>query len=426
MTSLRTAEILALVLALTNVVVAGDDPTRSDIPRNLPPELKALIEQTFSPEPKTRAGAATQLGKMGEQAAPAIPFLIRLLSDSASISKHDYVSVSSAAREALAAIGPSVVEPLLASLRESSGQRRRVALFALERVEDRRIVPQLLLLLTGSDEDIREHAARSLESYLKDNPRFRKTPGLTQSLVRVLQDKNPEIRSYVVGAIGECRDRDALEPLLKMLEDPEYYVRFNVVTALGKLGDPRARDALRETLHTASSKIHQYGLEGFAAAKSLGQVRKDKHTLVLLLGLAESPFEAVDIRCGAISGLAELGDRAAVKPLTEIVEQKSREPKQVRTYAISAIVDLRGAEATPALKRWALDEAEVWSNRYLAAKKLVKLTRGSVDDIVLVDIIASHYGDDQEGSRLALREIAKHGKTGEIRAAAERKLRKEE
>lgn len=47
----------------------------------LPPEVKTLVDKTFSIDARERAEAAYQLGKIGEKAEKASPFLIRLLDD---------------------------------------------------------------------------------------------------------------------------------------------------------------------------------------------------------------------------------------------------------------------------------------------------------------------------------------------------------
>ena len=55
--------------------------TKTDIPQNLPRQLKKEIEATFDNSAMERGAAAEKLGRRGEAAVAAVPFLIRLLSD---------------------------------------------------------------------------------------------------------------------------------------------------------------------------------------------------------------------------------------------------------------------------------------------------------------------------------------------------------
>ena len=422
-TNLKTGLVVGLLLVLTRLASAGEEPTKADIPQNLPAELKAMIEQTFSPDPAKRAEAATRLGEMGKKAAPAIPFLIRLLGDDASISKHDYVYVSTVARGSLAAIGPSAVEPVLAAFGRSSGRKRLAALYTLGQLKDQRVIARFLSLLNDPDEDMRSRAANCLKDYLKDNPEFRELSGLRQSLIRALEDKNPNVRSYIAGAVGECHYSDAFEPLMKMLKDTDPYVRGEVIAALGDLGDPRAREELRTIVETASEKIRAYSFVGSAAAKSIGKIGRKRadegNASVFLVGVAIESHWPQEIRCGAIHGLAELGDRDVVESLMTVACDPS-EPECVRAAAIAAIADLQGRKVAPLLKRWATNKTGVWDVQNVAAEKLVDVTNGEVDDVAIVKLIARNYRyEGYDDDKLALKKIAKHGKTKEVRQAAQ-------
>ena len=282
--TLKTILTLTLIFVLVRLAPAGDEPTKADIPQNVTPELKALIEQTFSPDPKKRAVAAYQLGQMGEKAGPAVPFLIRLLDDDARYSTGLSDYVHRCARESLGKVGPSAFEPLLAAQRQSSGNKRDYLISSLGVLNDERVVTAYLSLLNDPDQDVHERAASTLLHYLSLHPKFRKLPGLTPSLVRALQHKNPHVRSWAARALGECRNPDAFEPLMKTLKDPEKTVRVAAIEALGDLGDPRARDTLRDITRDASRRIRDDRDEGFAAARSFGQVhRGDREELAFLV-----------------------------------------------------------------------------------------------------------------------------------------------
>src|SRR5262245_38621080 len=55
--------------------------TKADIPADVAPNVRLLIERTFSDHVRERSIAARKLGEMREQSAPAVPFLMRLLDE---------------------------------------------------------------------------------------------------------------------------------------------------------------------------------------------------------------------------------------------------------------------------------------------------------------------------------------------------------
>jgi hypothetical protein len=58
---------LVLVSGLNRPLLADTEPTKADIPKDLPPELKAIAEGTFSKIPATRRQAIVRFSKMGER-----------------------------------------------------------------------------------------------------------------------------------------------------------------------------------------------------------------------------------------------------------------------------------------------------------------------------------------------------------------------
>src|SRR4051812_45989962 len=89
--------------------------TAADIPPDVTPELKALIGATFSTDYETQVRAIQQLEALGERAAPAVPFLVRLwVKDSPLLSLYSL--------QALDHIGDASAEPMIAKVKSSSGE----------------------------------------------------------------------------------------------------------------------------------------------------------------------------------------------------------------------------------------------------------------------------------------------------------------
>jgi HEAT repeat protein len=414
---LQAATVAVFVMTAPAFLLA--EPTKADIPRNLAPELRALLEETFSPDPKRRAEAADRLGEMGEKAAVAVPFLIRLVNDEAELTKGEPDVVSYHAIYSLGRLGPSAVEPLLTVFRRSSDEARRRTLFAMEGLRDRRVSQELLSVIRNPDDDLRKDAAEVLKCWVSSNHAIAKTSGLARSLIEVIHDPNDTIREYLVEALGETRDPVAFDTLVKMLKDPESGVRQNAISALGTLGDARATAILKGEMRRASETARDAGKEGFAAANSLGKLDKSESTSILLLHTAMErpwtfPAEATDIRCGAIMGLGAMKDRQAVEPLSAMLKNKG-ELTEVRASAARALAQIDGVAAVPLLRQVALDDNEKYIVRFAAAESIAEVTNGAVEDLGIVKVLAN---EPEGAGNSALTKIAKNGKTNAVRAAA--------
>lgn len=65
-------------------------------------------------------------------------------------------------------------------------------------------------------------------------------------LIPFLGDENPHKRWHIVGLLGDSGSRQAVEPLMQVVEnDPDPDIRHLAAFSLGKLGDKRALDVLQ-------------------------------------------------------------------------------------------------------------------------------------------------------------------------------------
>mgnify|MGYP003424959210 CR=1 FL=1 len=83
-----------------------------------------------------------------------------------------------------------------------------------------------------------------------------------------LKDENADVREQAAFALGQIRDRAAVEALVIAIKDPSPDVREQVAFALGQLRDPRAIDALTTALKDANADVRQ------KAAFALGQLAR--------------------------------------------------------------------------------------------------------------------------------------------------------
>ena len=132
--------VLVTVLFLGFNCYAQPTIPKDKIPSDLAAEVKAEVEGLYSPEAAKRAQAANKLGDLGEKAAPAIPFLVGMLGDSAGTELKpspdskiaDNTSPGIEAAVALGKIGDPALDQLIAALKDKNPNVRVLAAVALE------------------------------------------------------------------------------------------------------------------------------------------------------------------------------------------------------------------------------------------------------------------------------------------------------
>jgi HEAT repeat protein len=315
-------------------------------------------------------------------------------------------------------IGEPAVEPMIAAMQRSSGGRKAQIIFALGEFDDRRCVGAIAQALADPESSVRYEAARSIQRTLCSHPALGKTPGVVPSLVRALADADADIRRFLIEALGHCRDPRAVEPLLKMLADPDGNVRWDAIRSLGEIGDRRAEARLLEIMRDRMIDVSERGV----AASSLGKLGNPAMIRILLKTI-DDPNSATELRCGALRGLGFTHDQSALAVLCRFL-YNHYEPLDTRVAAVRGIADIGDGEAIDTLCRLVADKYESWPVRARAGLSLVDITNGAVDDVMVVQAVASGDPDDDELiDEYRLKSIVANGRTSSVRAAARRALR---
>lgn len=169
-----------------------------------PAGVKEPVERLHSFDPVERRNAAQELGRMGEEAVQAVPFLIRALNDSARLAVRSPegdgapASVAEAAMLALANIGAPAVDPLIASLRNDNPGVRTMATAALGRIQDPRTIEPLIEVLERDEDSLVQAAA-------VDALRKKKDPRTLEALLVAEKNGNWVVRSLAKSAVEEAR-----------------------------------------------------------------------------------------------------------------------------------------------------------------------------------------------------------------------------
>jgi HEAT repeat protein len=153
------------------------------------------------------------------------------------------------------------LEQIAEQLESSNTRDRMVALANLRDVEPAVAVPLIKKVLDDKNLQIRSMAVFALG--------IKQTEDCYPLLVRILEtDPDYSIRAAAAGALGYLEDPRAFEPLMRTFyEDTDWLVRFSTAVALGNLKDPRAHDVLMQALGSHEIVLQQ------AAIAALGEIR---------------------------------------------------------------------------------------------------------------------------------------------------------
>jgi HEAT repeat protein len=177
--------------------------------------VAGLVQSLGSEDDEERQRAIDALAAMGP---PVIDLVAVVLRDPSAEQRAGAVEVLSEIG------GPPTVPPLLEALRDSSEDVRLMAVEALGEVRDPRAV-QPLLELYGRDEDaqVRYECLTSL-GLIGD-------PAAAPLLVRETRDDHPFVRVWAIDALCTMNDAQAAERALALLGDSDRGVRRRVLRA---------------------------------------------------------------------------------------------------------------------------------------------------------------------------------------------------
>lgn len=278
-------------------------------PEAIGPLIAIMKDEKLNEKLAAQYHAVLSLVNIGE---PAVELLIASLRNERSHGNR------LRAIDALAKIGRPAVESLIQSLRDGDRYVREGAAEALGRIKDSRAV--IPLLETLNDHGINHESVRSLGMIGEPS---------VKPLLDMTGVKDPQVRMYVIEALGETKDRRALDPLMKALRDPDPRVRANAAKGLGKIMDRQVVQPLIEILGDRNAYARN------CAAEALGMI-KDKRAVKPLMELLDSD---PDSRWHAIEALGRLGDKQAVNKICFFLRDKNQQLRLKASEALGEIGD---------------------------------------------------------------------------------------
>jgi cyclophilin family peptidyl-prolyl cis-trans isomerase/HEAT repeat protein len=294
---------------------------------------------------------------------------------------------------------PSIVEPLTRQLKSRDAEIRAAAANALFRSAHplQTAMPTLLELLADRDADVRANSARAIG--------LSKTANALDPLVKLLNDPSERVQVSAVRGLVALSDRRGIKPLLafgqRLLEQyergrkggkahpPQINLLLETVTALGSFKD---QDSL-PFLHRLRGAT---GIGAYPEIETalIGMGEKEFWT-----GLDDQTFVSVDWRKAAnlIQPLGEIGSERAKAALLKICEQAEQGNLDARVMgALLNALNRAKLAIQPSLVRRQLDAKDP-AMRALAARLLADLTEENFT------VLARAFKRSEGGSMVAAR-----------------------
>ncbi|AKB34647.1 hypothetical protein MSSAC_0057 [Methanosarcina siciliae C2J] len=198
------------------------------------------------------------------------------------------------------------------------------------------------------------------------------TENENEILLQALKSENGYMRVAAAMALGQKKEKDAIDPLLTIMTRDYPLARYSAVMALGEIGDEKVADALMTEIKNSEKDYIRS-----SAAVALGKMGTEEAVPYLIERLRDTKAA---VRSNAALTLGRMGDESAVEPLIDVLES-GKEAEGQRKNTINALADVRksvalalgaigGEEATEALIGVLKDDEEALEVRVAAASAL--------------------------------------------------------
>jgi HEAT repeat protein len=174
--------------------------------------------------------------EMGEE---AVPYLLDKLDTQSAREKWTLIEVVSK-------IGEPAVMPLIEYLKSDNKDEVKLASRILGDIKDKRAVEPLIGLLNKKDFNTRDYACESLGK-IGDTTAFTHVSSCLKDSVEV-------VRKSAAVALGKMRDSRAIPYLIEGLSDPHFSVRMSSAEALVEIGEPSVKPLI-ELLNLSADTI---------------------------------------------------------------------------------------------------------------------------------------------------------------------------
>jgi len=167
-----------------------------------------------------------------------------------------------------------------------------------------------------------------------------------RALVELLSDTDAAVRGAVAKTLGETRDPQFVDPLVRALRDTAPEVVSAATEALRTIGKPAIQGLVRDLTGSDRRAV-------LAAASAFTRIPAPEAVEPLIATLRDN---SAFVRLCAVSALGQLGDERAMKPLKFTLKDTDSKVRSAAGLALASIRKARGITAKPATGREAADE----------------------------------------------------------------------
>src|SRR5438132_5379419 len=281
-----------------------------------------------SPSPEGRGGqgvrTSTERGSGGEDTTVVNALIARL--------KDENAGVRRAAAQSLGQLGDiRAVPPLIAVLADSDGEVRSAAVDALADLEDPRAIGPIEGLLKDPVTDVKRNALGALSHWEQGVP--------TAPVVALLDDGDADVRHQAVDLLEHLHARSAGSAVARLIHDPSADVRTAVVQALGNLREQSGIAAITEALGDPNADVRQ------AALGALNDLRAPIAEATLLNLMKD---QNADVRQRAAELAGERSVVAAIPQLRRLIDDPRSDVREAATEALGHLADPAARQALQA------------------------------------------------------------------------------
>ena len=255
---------------------------------------------------------------------------------------------------------------------------------------------------------------------------------LVPGLQLALKNNSAQVRMHAAKLLGSIQDETAVPDLIRLLADPNSYVKDTAIAALNRIGTP-ATAPLLEVLATKARNLipdedtgftadYQYIASAYiddlwmkkyrigtqaAAIQTLGLLKAEVAVRPLIKELANEELQGAalvalvemrgvavpfmldalkndtnEIRIKVADALGQIGDRRAITPLIEALNNDLH--KEVQALAATALGNIRARRAVPALTSALSYDDTTATNAAEALGKIGVTTEDTVQKLIIM------------------------------------------
>ena len=344
----------------------------------IPENVKLFIRDLKNHKKGTRAIAAYKLGKLYARAVHAVPVLISILGDTATIRrKHGYpfqrkTTPADESKRALIRIASStkknekvVARQIYEFLRGRNDQETRKFRLAELVIEEFQYDPykEPLSIFTNSEnsEEQQGNSARSIRvsSTLSDNedqrPIFQEEETTVVALVKCLTNKSVKTRLDAVKKLGKIKDPETVPHLLHMCSDERLKVRKQARLAIISFGENAAKPLFKALENPGLSSSAESILSALGTKISDPVIKaiesneySDIRDRLLAIFMKSDPRHSALLllksknTLAQISAIQVLGQSRYVPAIDHLANALNDKKSQVRSAAIQTLEDSFG------------------------------------------------------------------------------------